>query len=308
MHGDRWIEEKVKRLVANELDELDELDAGSSFSDVDVDLASTVEISSNVTSGILSPQFGYSQAPNVSGTSVTWYYLGGNELSMVGRTNDVILTKVLGYGSGGSIKKENSLIGLMFTPNIDVRARSRVNLDITQHVAGGGIDNDSSYTNIDKGGYESLETKTRTNKIEGEDAQETTTKSNQFITHVEKWVDDLKNLGVAYVFDSTTKTLKKSDLQIVFTRIEQDYEASNLFKVSGDTATNVYSVRVSGTAPVGQFTLWLITSTFSPNNYRDHILAIRDNQEVWSHTWDSQNARITDYLRSVGGNKLDNED
>ena len=48
MHGDRWIEEKVKRLVANELDDMGD----GAFQDVDVDLAASVEIAGKISASV----------------------------------------------------------------------------------------------------------------------------------------------------------------------------------------------------------------------------------------------------------------
>ena len=189
MHGDRWIEEKVKRLVANELDDMGD----GAFQDVDVDLAASVEIAGKISASVLSPKYGKSQANNVLGTRITWHYLGGNELAIVGRTNDIILTHFEGNGSGGEIKKQGALIGLTFIPEQDIRARSNINLKITQTIDGAKLDDENSYSdNLDKGGFASLTSKTTRKTTEGEDAQDSTTTSNQYQTHEEHWLDNLK--------------------------------------------------------------------------------------------------------------------
>lgn len=303
MHGDRWIEEKVKRLVANELDDMGD----GAFQDVDVDLAASVEIAGKISASVLSPKYGKSQAPNVLGTRITWHYLGGNELAIVGRTNDIILTHFEGNGSGGEIKKQGALIGLTFIPEQDIRARSNINLNITQTIAGAKIDDENSFSdNLDKGGFASLKSKTTRKTTEGEDAQDSTTTSNQYQTHEEHWLDILKVSDLtAYTFDSVTHKFTESKLKISFTPLAQDYEASNTFGITADANSNVWSVRVSGEAPVGRFDLWLIDPQFSAKDYTSDINNIQDFDTVWSHTWDSQSARITDYLRSISGAAID---
>lgn len=305
-HGDRWIEEKVKRLVANELDDLGN---GDAFSQANILIGSHVEISGSVESGVIRPTYIKTKTKNISLSSVTAYYLGSLAISGV-RAQDIVLFRVKGTGSLGPSEDKNALAGFCVLPGVHFGARGEVTLSYSQRYNGGNIDDaDSSSDKLDKGTFANLKSKTTRETKTGEDASDTIRTDNQYETHEETWVDVLKTPdSVGYAYNTMAGTLTKSAVSIEFMPLQQDSEASRDFNISADGYSGAYSIRVSGRPEPGMIDLWLLPLGVSAESVKDRIAELSQNNRVWGHAFDTQSATITDYLRGKASANSDDDD
>mgnify|MGYP007115287867 CR=1 FL=1 len=306
MHGDRWIEEKVKRLVANELDDMGH---GDAFSQANISLGSHVEIAGSVESGVIRPTYNKTKTHTFLLTSVTAYYLGSASVGGV-RGNDIVLFRVKGTASLSPKPDVNALAGFCILPGVNFGARGEVTLSYSQRYNGGNIDDASSSSDkLDKGTFASLKSKTTRETKTGEDASDIVKTDNKYETHEETWVDVLKlPASIGYAYNSLTGDLNKTSVTIEFMPLQQDSEASRDFNISAEDSSGAYSIRVSGQPDYGALDLWFLPLGHNVESVKPMIAELSQNGRVWSRAFDKQSAVITDYLRGKASVSSDDDE
>lgn len=306
MHGDRWIEEKVKCLVANALDDMGD---GNAFSNVDISLGAKVEITGAVESGVIRPTYNKTKTHNFLLSSVTAYYLGSESAGGV-RAQDIVLFRVKGTGSLSPNADVNALAGFCILPGVNFGGRGAFTLSYSQRLNGGNVDDaKSSSDKLDKGTFANLKSKTTRETRTGEDAADIVRTDNQYETHEETWVDVLKPpQSIGYAYNSLTGDLTKTAVSIEFMPLNQDSEASRDFNISAEGASGAYSLRVTGRPNYGNLDLWFLPLGPSAESLKPMIAELSENGRVWAHVHDTQSAVVTDYLFGKANSSETDED